>query len=223
MNDQLNSTAILALAAFEAQNYSKLERLGNDIYNYFVHHPGDILNLENPLLVGTVFHICLGFQVPDEDIQEVKAENAFICFSQVLDSTNCAFHDEACARLMMLLILEQRHLIGKVEQACRSRNQDVYDFFAFLDDGLPMDMPMATNTKMLFTAYYLYNCIKDVNGVCNRFEDASEINKLNMVISHIIENCELCDNTTSDRKIELGKIVFNRICSRLRQDINSLL
>lgn len=219
MNDQLNLTAIQALTAFQTQNYSELERLGSNIYNFFVHNPGDILNLENPLLVGKVFHVCLGFQEPDEDIQEVRAENAFICFSQVLESSNCAIHDEACARLMMLLIREQRHLVGKVEQACRNENASPYDFFAILDDGLPGDMPMAANTKMLFTAYYLYNSIKDKNGVCNRFVDPNEINIFEEVRSHIIENCQLLTNTTSDRKIELGQIVLEKICDRLRKDI----
>ena len=166
-----------------------------------------------------MFHVCLGFQEPDEDIQEVRAENAFICFSQVLNSSNNAIHDEACARLMMLLIREQRHLVGKVEQACRNENASPYNFFAILDDGLPGDMPMAANTKMLFTAYYLYDCIKDKNGVGNRFVDPSEINNFKEVRSHIIENCQLLNNTTSVRKIELGQIVFEKICERLRKDI----
>ena len=88
----------------------------------------------------------------------------------------------------MLLIREQRHLVGKVEQACRNENASPYNFFAILDDGLPGDMPMAANTKMLFTAYYLYDCIKDKNGVGNRFVDPSEINNFKEVRSHIIEN-----------------------------------
>ena len=120
---------------------------------------------------------------------------------------------------MMLLIREQRHLVGKVEQACRNENASPYNFFAILDDGLPGDMPMAANTKMLFTAYYLYDCIKDKNGVGNRFVDPSEINNFKEVRSHIIENCQLLNNTTSVRKIELGQIVFEKICERLRKDI----
>ena len=39
------------------------------------------------------------------------------------------------------------------------------------------------------------------------------------VRSHIIENCQLLNNTTSVRKIELGQIVFEKICERLRKDI----
>ena len=218
MNNQLNLTAIQALSAFQAQNYSELERLGSNIYNFFVHNPGDILNLENPLLVGKVFHVCLGFQEPDEDIQEVRAENAFICFSQVLNSSNNAIHDEACARLMMLLIREQRHLVGKVEQACRNENASPYNFFAILDDGLPGDMPMAANTKMLFTAYYLYDCIMDKANVSSAFTVPMEERSYINVKDHVLDNCRQID-TSLDRIIELGKIVVNKVRSKLRNDI----
>lgn len=67
------------------------------------------------------FPSILGFQELDEDIQEVRAENAFICFSQALKSDKSNVHDEAAARLMMLLIRYQKHLKKKVEQSCRKR------------------------------------------------------------------------------------------------------
>lgn len=76
----------MAWAAFGAQDYYSLERYGGEIYNYFVHNPNEILQIESPLLIGKIFQVCLGFQEPDEDIQEVRAENAFLCFSQALKS-----------------------------------------------------------------------------------------------------------------------------------------
>ena len=91
----------MAWTAFGSQDYSGLEQHGGVIYNYFVHNPGEILKLDNPLLFGKIFQVCLGFQEPDEDIQEVRAENAFICFSQALKSERGNVHDEASARLMM--------------------------------------------------------------------------------------------------------------------------
>ena len=170
MDNQLIFNAVAAWAAFGVLDYSGLEQHGAEIYNYFVHHPGELLQMDNPLLIGKVFQACLGFQEPDEDIQEVRAENAFLCFSQALKSSRTNVHDEASARIMMLLIRDQKHLIGKVEQACRNENASRYDFFdMFLDSGLPMDMPTATNTKMLFTAYYLYNGILDKARVCSGF------------------------------------------------------
>lgn len=84
MNNQLNFNALLAWTAFGAQDYSGLERHGREIYNYFVHNPREILKLGNPLLIGKIFQVCLGFQELDKDIQEERAENAFICFSQAL-------------------------------------------------------------------------------------------------------------------------------------------
>lgn len=219
MNERLNLNATMALRAFENQDYSGLEQYGNEIYNYFVHNPLCILSLDSPLSIGKVFHVCLGFQEPDEDIQEVRAENAFLCFSEAINSSNIRIHDEACARIMMLLIREQKHLFGKVEQSCRIEGVNPYSFFAVMDDGLPNDMPMATNTKMLFTAFYLYDSIIGKENVGNLFSSVDEKNNFGQVKAHIIDNCNLLRKTSSNRKIELGHIVFEKICERLRKDV----
>ena len=220
MNNILNFNAVAAWTAFGAQDYSGLERYGNEIYNYFVHNPNELLNLDSPLLIGKIFQVCLGFQEPDKDIQEVRAENAFLCFSQALTSSKANVHDEASARLMLLLIRDQKHLIGKVEQASLNEHAaSPYSFFSILEDGLPMDMPMATNTKMLFTAYFLYDGITDKANVSNEFVNAGERNSYENVKRHVIDHCDQLSNTTSERKIELGSIVFDKICERLRKDI----
>ena len=219
MNNQLNFNAVMAWTAFGAQDYSGLEQYGGQVYNYFVHNPSDILELDNPLLIGKVFQVCLGFQEPDEDIQEVRAENAFLCFSHAKKSDKTNIHDEASARLMILLIRDQKHLKNKVEHACQNEHANPYSFFGMIDNGLPNDMPMATNTKMLFTAYYLYNGIIDKTNVLNEFVNASEKSAFENVKNHVIDNCHLLNNTSSDRKIELGGIVFEKICKRLRKDI----
>ena len=219
MNNKLNFDALMAWTAFGVQDYSGLEQHGGAIYNYFVHNPGDILKLDNPLLIGKIFQVCLGFQEPDDDIQEVRAENAFICFSQALKSDRTNVHDEASARLMMLLIRDQKHLLNKVEQSCQNEHANPYSIFRMLNDGLPNDMPMATNTKMLFTAYYLYDGIIDKANVSNEFVNADEKHAFENVKSHVLNNCNQLRNTTSGRKAELGSIVFNKICERLRKDI----
>lgn len=221
MNNQLNINAVMAWMAFGAQDYRSLEQHGGDVYNYFVHHPSDILNLDSPLLIGKVFQVCLGFQEPDEDIQEVRAENAFLCFAQALETKRANIHDEAAARLMILLIRDQKHLIGKVEQACRGEHASPFmtSPLDFLEDGLPMDMPMATNTKMLFTAYFLYHKMYDEANVSSEFVNAGERNSYQNVKRHTIDNCDQLRNTPPKRKIELGKIVFDKIFERLRKDI----
>ena len=219
MNNQLNYDALMAWTAFGAQDYSILEQHGCNIYNYFVHNPSELLNLDSPLLIGKVFQVCLGFQEPDEDIQEVRAENAFLCFSQAIKSNKTNVHDEASARLMMLLIRDQKHLVGKVGQACRNENASPYDFFDMIDDGLPMDMPMATSTKMLFTAYYLYNSIIDKENVSSEFVNVGEKSAFENVKRHVIENCNQLSRASSERKIELGSIVFEKISERLLKDI----
>lgn len=219
MNNQLNFNAIMAWAAFGAQDYYSLERYGGEIYNYFVHNPNEILQIESPLLIGKIFQVCLGFQEPDEDIQEVRAENAFLCFSQALKSEKTNVHDEAAARLMILLIRDQKHLKNKVTQACQSNNVDPYSIYGMLGDGLPNDMPLDTSAKMLFTAYYLYDNIIDKANVSNEFVNANEKPVFEIVKSHVLENCSILNNISSDRKIELGGIVFKKICDRLQKDI----
>lgn len=209
----------MAWTAFGTQDYSGLEQYGGQVYNYFVHNPSEILKLDSPLLIGKVFQVCLGFQEPDEDIQEVRAENAFLCFSQALKSDKTNVHDEASARLMMLLIRDQRHLRNKVEHACQNEHANPYSIFGMIDDGMPNDMPMAVNTKMLFTAYYLYDGIIDKANVRNEFVNVSEKSAYENVENHILDNCSQLHNTSPERKLELGRIVFEKICERLRKDI----
>ncbi len=90
-----------------------------------------------------------------------------------------------------------------------------------LDCSLPGDMPMATNTKMLFSAYYLYNGIIDKANVANEFVNTYEKNIFEKVKTHIIDNCQQLRRTSPDRKIELGRIVFEKTCTRLQKDVES--
>ena len=221
MNNQLNFNAVMAWTAFGAKDYSGLEKYGQEIYNYFVHYPAKILSLDTPLLIGKVFQACLGFQEPDEDIQEVRAENAFICFSQALISDKSNVHDEAAARLMILLIRDQKHLINQVQNACNNGNSNPYSFFNVISDGFPNDMPVATNTKMLFTAYYVYDSILDKANILNEFVNPIEKNAFINIRDHVIHYCNQLQNTTLERKVQLGKMVFDKILDKLQNDIKN--
>ena len=220
MNDLQNFNAVMAWTAFGAQDYAGLEQYGGEIYNYFVHNPADLLKFDSSLfLIGKVFQVCLGFQEPDEDIQEVRAENAFLCFFQALKSDKANVHDEASARLMMLLIRDQKHLKYKVEQACKNECANTYDIFCMQNNGLPKDMPLATNTKMLYASYYLYDRIIDKRNVYDEFVHAGERIACENVIKHVIANCSQLPRISSDRIIELGGIVFEKIFEKLKNDI----
>lgn len=221
MNDQLTNYALMAWTAFEEQDYPTLERYGAILYNHFVHNPTDILNLKNPLLVGKVFQACLGFEEPDYDVQEVKAENAFLCFSQSLNSDCSGVHDEACARMMILLIREMKYLKNKVEQSCSGNCANPYSILALLNDGMPNDMPMAANTKMLFTAYYLYTEMLNKDCVANEFVIPNEKQLFEQVKYHVIYNCNQIARTSNTRTAQLGKIVYDKVCEQLRKDIQS--
>lgn len=219
MDNALCYNAMMAWTAFEMQDYFTLEQHAKEIYNYFVHKPSELLNIDSPLLIGKVFQVCLGFKEPDRDIQEVRAENAFLCFSKALNSEKQNVHDEAAARLMMLLVQWQRFLINKVEQACQGPDTNPYNILAMLNNGLPNDMPMATNTKILFTAYYLFDSIIDKSNVVNEFINSNERKAFEHVKKHVLDNCNILERNPQYRKAELGNIVFDRICKQLRDDI----
>lgn len=219
MNDQLNYHAIMAWVAFGAKDRSGMEQNCGWIYNHFDQNPDEILRLDNPLLIGKVFQLSLGFQESDEEKQNVRAENAFLCFLQALNSDRNNVHDEACARMMMLLIQWQGYLVDKVEHACQSANANPYSFLAMIDDGFPDDMPIATNTKMLFTAYYLYDSIIDKGNVNDEFVNEGERRAFENVKNHVLDNCHQLHETSSDRKVELGEMVFKKIVKRLEKDV----
>lgn len=220
MNNLLINNATSALRAFNAQDYANLDVYGTGVYNYFVHNPVDILNLNDPLLIGKVFQACLGFQEPDESIQEVRAENAFLCFSQALISSERNVQDEAAARLAMLLIHDRTHLTGKVTEACLGENR-YHALYAYWLDDMPMDMPEATSTKMLFTAYYLYNKIFDKVHIADKFTNTIENRICVDVVNHVLAYCHQLQRHSDERKIALGNIVYNKICEQLRNDIQS--
>lgn len=60
-------------------NYREMEQASCNLYNYFTHNPQELFNTPHYLDVGLAFFLSLGFNDPDSDIQEVKAENAFYC------------------------------------------------------------------------------------------------------------------------------------------------
>lgn len=72
MDNALSYNAMMAWTAFGMQDYSTLEQHANAIYNHFVHNPSELLSIDSPLLIGKIFQVCLGFQEPDQDIQEVR-------------------------------------------------------------------------------------------------------------------------------------------------------
>ncbi len=215
MNNSLIFDAVSAWAAFGANDYTGLENHGASIYNYFVHHPAELLNLDYPLLIGKVFQVCLGFREPDIDIQEVRAENAFVCFMQALKKGNQSVQDEASARIMMLLIFDQKFLLDRVDKVF-SHDSSIMGILS--GSSLPQSMPIATNTKMLYAACYLYNNIKDKEGLSHEFVNKLEWDIFTRVTTHMHESVQTMKSSHQER-VELGRIVIDKIYDALRDDI----
>lgn len=57
------------------------------------------------------------------------------------------------------------------------------------------------------------------DNVSDEFVNANERNTFTAVNNHVLSNCNQLSKTPDNRKIELGKIVFDKICEKLHKDI----
>ena len=84
---------------------------------------------------------------------------------------------------------------------------------------MPNNMPIATNPKMLYAACYLYDCIKDKENLSQEFVNEMEWIIFNHVMIHINDNLSTLKSSHQER-IEIGKIVVEKIYDALCNDIN---
>ena len=119
----------------------------------------------------------------------------------------------------MLLIQYQNFLKDKVAEACRNEDASPLDVMYMIGDDMPADMPIATNTRMLYAAYYLYNEINNEASVIEGFVKSNESISYKNIVNHIVTNCAQLHNSTSERKIELGKIIYDKVKEKLESDI----
>lgn len=73
-----------AMDAYKQSDTIAFEQYANQLYNYFVHNPYDLKMCSKPGLIGSVFSYSLSIPNNDEDIQTVRAENAFYSFCRIL-------------------------------------------------------------------------------------------------------------------------------------------
>lgn len=98
-----------AVHARHNRNFQVLASAASNLYNHFVHNPKDYINVESPLAVGSIFASCLGYQEPDEDIQEVRAENAIYCLTQSVESQNEVNRNISAAYLFLVFSIFRKY------------------------------------------------------------------------------------------------------------------
>lgn len=221
MDNLLSYNAMMAWAAFGMQDYVRLAKHGNEIYNYFAQDPQALLNLDSPLLIGKIFQACLVFKEKDERTLQIRAENALLCFIQALKSDNLSVHDEACARLMILLICDDKYLKRKICQAFGDNYNSPWDFDNNQNYGLPDDMPKVTNIKLIYAAYFLYDSILDKENVEDEIISVIEKHTYEQVKDYIFRSFYMLDIDNPKRIVELGSIVFDKICQKILGDYES--
>ena len=123
-----------AVHARHNRNFQVLASAASNLYNHFVHNPKDYINVESPLAVGSIFASCLGYQEPDEDIQEVRAENAIYCLTQSVESQNEVNRNLSAAYLFLVFSIHadgNRSVVQKLHFHVRSKFARAY----LLSDG----------------------------------------------------------------------------------------
>lgn len=221
MDNLLNYNALMAWTAFGMRDYAKLLKHGREVYSYFVQNPQVLLNLDSPLLIGKIFQVCLCFKEKDERVLEERAENALLCFKQALKSDKMNVHDEACARLMILLICDDKYLKRKICQAFGDNYSCPWNFDDNKNEGLPDDMPKVTNIKLIYAAYYLYDRIFDKDNIENELINIDEKNAYEQVKDYVFRSFYMPDIDNPKRIAELGSIVFEKICQKILGDYES--
>ena len=98
-----------AVHARHNRNFQVLASAASNLYNHFVPNPKDYINVESPLAVGSIFASCLGYQEPDEDIQEVRAENAIYCLTQSVESQNEVNRNLSAAYLFLVFSIFRKY------------------------------------------------------------------------------------------------------------------
>lgn len=98
-----------AVHARHNRNFQVLASAASNLYYHFVHNPKDYINVESPLAVGSIFASCLGYQEPDEDIQEVRAENAIYCLTQSVESQNEVNRNLSAAYLFLVFSIFRKY------------------------------------------------------------------------------------------------------------------
>jgi len=98
-----------AVQARHNRNFQALASAAGKLYNHFVHNPKDYINIESPLAVGSIFASCLGYQEPDDDIQEVRAENAIYCLAQGIESKDEVVRNQSVAYLFLVFSVFRKY------------------------------------------------------------------------------------------------------------------
>lgn len=106
-----------AVKARHKRDFQTLGAEADAVYNHFVHFPQDYLLTEHRLPLGTLFASALPFKSQDEDVQEVKAENAVFFLYPCIDDEDDITRNMAISYLFFVFSGSYRYLwqrIGKL-------------------------------------------------------------------------------------------------------------
>ena len=187
-----------AVHARHNRNFQVLASAASNLYNHFVHNPKDYINVESPLAVGSIFASCLGYQEPDEDIQEVRAENAIYCLTQSVESQNEVNRNLSAAYLFLVFSIFRKYtwqrmmkLFGAPELCMNMRD---CTYFSLPKDvqAYILESDMNTDAKFNCVLSYLEQLMSEhaVLYLDLNEEKLEDLSKKDKVVSKYMETLE---------------------------------
>lgn len=156
-----------AIQARHDRDFLALESAASKLYNHFVHNPKDYINMDSSLAVGSIFASSLGYQEPDDDIQEVRAENAIYCLVPGISSKTESVKSSSVAYLFLVFSVSRKYtwqrmmkLFGAPELLMNMRTST---YFSLPEDvrAYILKSDMNTDTKFNSVLSYLEQLMSD--------------------------------------------------------------
>lgn len=205
--------------ARKSRDFQTLEQSASNLYNHFVHCPKDYNKMEEPFVVGSVFATCLGFQEPDEDIQEVRAENAVLCLFDGINTIDEADKNISVSYLFLVFSVFRKYLWQRVMRLFGATELGVnipgFTFFSLPSDVQSFIVEERLTTSALFDCVLMY-LARFTSDETVKYLDLNE--EKNAYLSHLdriqsanVANRAMCEKT--------GKIVLEKVFENIKEDI----
>lgn len=208
-----------AVFARKSRDFRNLEQAASCLYNHFVHNPRDYNRMEEPYVVGSVFATCLGFQEPDEDVQEVRAENAVFCLYGGINVADGVDKNLSVVYLFLVFSVFRKYLWQRVMKLFGAA-----EFGVYMPGSVLLSLPSDVRSFMLAERLAINSIFDSVLMYLFHFtssetikfldldeEKAAYLSQLNTIQSKTVENKAMYES--------VGKIVLEKVFEDIKGDI----
>lgn len=208
-----------AVHARHNRDFQKLANAAGKLYNHFVHNPKDYINIEMPLAVGSVFASCLGFKELDEDIQEVRAENAIYCLAECVESKDDIVRNSSVAYLFLVFSIFRKYIQQKMMKLFGASELGISmctnTYFALPEDVCTYIVNSNMNTDEEFNCVLSY-LAQFVSETTVLYLDLIEERN---IFTDQLEKIKRLNLYKDDLYLKTGKTIFSFIFEDVKSDI----